>query len=300
MGEIQNQHAILDIGAVSPILEAGSYEALWAEPGQSFRRFSDFLHSKGLHRPLVEFVPEQQSKHFADWVISDFERNGCQDVSLKTSLTWDFPETLSALLKPLPMLYYRGNWDLIHTRCISIVGSRKASAEGQMRATRIAKIMVETGFTIVSGMAKGIDTAAHKAALESGGKTIAVLGTPIHKVYPKENQGIYNELVANHLVISQVPVYRHAQGHPGSNKVWFPERNATMSAISEGTIIVEAGDTSGTLTQARHAMQQGRKLFILNNCFENPKLTWPAKYEASGAIRVREPADILEHLSSSE
>ena len=127
--------------------------------------------------------------------------------------------------------------------------------------------LVRDGWTIVSGLARGIDTVAHTAALEMGGRTIAVIGTPLTECYPPENADLQRELMERQLVISQVPVYRHSQGNPRSNRHFFPERNITMSALAEGTVIIEAGNTSGTLTQARAALYQKRKLFILDSCF---------------------------------
>lgn len=99
------------------------------------------------------------------------------------------------------------------------------------------------------------------------------------------------------LVISQVPIIRYSRQTWQGNRLFFPERNATMSALTEATVIVEAGNTSGTLIQARHAIQQGRKLFILDSCFRNSELTWPAQYLESGAIRISEFEEILAHLA---
>jgi DNA processing protein len=99
-------------------------------------------------------------------------------------------------------------------------------------------------------------------------------------------------IARDHLLISQVPVLRYAVQAPPQNRLFFPERNVTMSALTEGTIIVEAGETSGTLTQARAALHQGRKLFILESCFNRTDITWPARFEAEGAVRVRQSEDI--------
>ncbi|EFK6515218.1 DNA-processing protein DprA, partial [Escherichia coli] len=96
--------------------------------------------------------------------------------------------------------------------------------------------------------------------------------------------------------ISQVPFHRYLEQDYRSNRIFFPERNVTMSALTEATIIIEASETSGTLTQARAALAQGRKLFILESCFRNPSITWPARFEAQGAIRVRNYEDIRRHL----
>jgi DNA processing protein len=144
----------------------------------------------------------------------------------------------------------------------------------------------------VSGLAKGIDIAAHTAAIERGGKTIAVIGTPLGVYYPRENASMQDQIAKDYLLISQVPILRYSKQAVPQNRLFFPERNITMSALTEGTIIVEAGETSGTLTQARAALHQGRKLFILDSCFQRSDITWPRRFEEQGAIRVRDPEDI--------
>jgi DNA processing protein len=183
-------------------------------------------------------------------------------------------------------------------RGLAVVGSRKPSNEGAQRAARIARELVARDFAVVSGLATGIDKAAHTAALEAGGRTIAVIGTPLGENYPKENAELQAHIAKEHLLVSQVPVLRYSTQPFKTKRFYFPERNATMSALTEGTIIVEAGETSGTLTQARAALYQGRKLFILDSCFKNPAITWPARFEKEGAIRVREPEDIWKALPS--
>ena len=143
-----------------------------------------------------------------------------------------------------------------------------------------------------------MDTAAHRAAIASGGKTIGVIGTPLGRVYPHANAELQETIARAHLLVSQVPVERYDAETPRVNRRFFPERNKTMSAISEATIIVEAGETSGTLVQAREALRQGRKLFILNICFAQPELTWPAHLAQEGAIRVRCYNDLRRELAA--
>lgn len=164
----------------------------------------------------------------------------------------------------------------------------------------MAKLLVGKGFTIVSGLAAGIDTVAHKTAILNNGKTIAEIGTPLNYVYPRENAVLQDYIAKQHLLITQVPFIRYKSQHYKANRLFFPERNKTMSAISEATIIIEASQTSGTLVQARAALKQGRKLFILNSCFEDKSITWPSYYEERGAIRVRDFSDILENLSKND
>ncbi len=203
----------------------------------------------------------------------------------------DCPTKLRDARHPVELLYSRGNWDLLSTRSVAVVGTREPSGEGVARTRRLVNKLIADNFTIVSGLAKGIDTIAHTTAIEVG-RTIGVIGTPISSVYPKENSRLQEQIASEYLLISQVPVWRYSQQGPHWNKLFFPERNVTMSALTEATIIVEAGETSGSLIQARAALHQNRKLFILNSCFENPKLTWPARFVKLGAIRVSEYEDI--------
>jgi DNA processing protein len=157
---------------------------------------------------------------------------------------------------------------------------------------------LETSYTVVSGLAAGIDTAAHTGALDAGGRTIAVLGTPLGKTYPASNAALQERIAREFLVISQVPVVRYSKQTPIQNRLFFPERNVTMSALTKATVIIEAGNTSGTLIQARAALHQKRKLFILESCFRDPTLTWPERLQKQGAVRVRDYAEIRAALAS--
>ena len=168
------------------------------------------------------------------------------------------------------------------------------------RARRLAAMLIDDGYTVVSGLAAGIDTAALTAAIARGGNTIAVIGTSIDHTYPKQNSALQEQIASEHLLISQVPVWRYSQQSPVGNRLFFPERNITMSAITKATVIVEAGETSGTLVQARAALKQGRKLFILDSCFHNSSITWPQKFEKLGALRVKDFSDIQDVLGRAE
>lgn len=212
------------------------------------------------------------------------------------SNTFDYPDRLRDAKYPVEILYYSGNIEYINTRGIAIVGSRKPSEYGLRRARKLATLLVKDGFTIYSGLADGIDSMAHLTAIENGGRTVAVIGTPLDEFYPKQNKNLQLYIAKKHLLISQVPFIRYASQNYKVNRFFFPERNKTMSALSEATVIIEASETSGTLIQARAALDQGRKLFILQNCFENKNITWPERFEKQGAVRVREYEDIIKHL----
>ena len=276
---------------ISPLVEMGAYEALWLEKGASFKSIAAKFAADPEALPS-DFVDRNMAENCASEVMAKLKNAGVHRFGVRIHHAGDYPLKLRDAKHPVELLYYRGAWELSELPSVAVVGSRKASVDGQARARRLAKELVGRGYTVVSGLAAGIDTAAHTAALEAGGRTIAVVGTPLGQIYPAQNRELQEHIATDHLLISQVPVLRYSKQGPQQNRFFFPERNITMSALTEATIIVEAGETSGTLTQARAALHQGRKLFILDSCFQRSDLTWPAHYEKQGAIRVREPEDI--------
>lgn len=154
-------------------------------------------------------------------------------------------------------LYIEGSMEIpLRPPRISVVGTRKPTAEGMEEARAVTKTLTGDGVTVVSGLAAGIDTIAHRTAIETGGKTVAVLGTPLDVQYPKSNSSLRKEISINHLVISQFPVGRPV------NKGNFVARNKTMALISDAAVIVEAGDGSGTIHQGWETLRLGRPLFV--------------------------------------
>lgn len=191
------------------------------------------------------------------------------------------------------MLYVKGPMDIpLQGPRVSIIGSRKASPNGIENAKTITRTLIENQTVIVSGLAEGIDTSAHETTIAAGGKTIAVLGTPLNKVYPRKNLQLQQEIMANHLAISQFPI-----GHITTPKD-FVLRNRTMALISDATIIVEAGDTSGSLHQGWEALRLGRSLFIWKSVLNNKQLSWPEKMLQYGAMELSDPMDVFEVLPS--
>ncbi|NLF25612.1 MAG: DNA-processing protein DprA [Deltaproteobacteria bacterium] len=176
------------------------------------------------------------------------------------------------------ILFLLGDEELLRRGVrVSIVGSRKASKEGLRRAARFSKLLVSRGIYVVSGLAEGIDTAAHVAAVEEGGRTIAVIGTPLDQAYPAKNQILQDEIAKSHLVVSQFPIGSSVQ------KRNFPARNRTMALLTDATVIVEAKEDSGSLQQAWEAFRLGRPLFIMESILADKTLTWPAKVMQYGA-----------------
>jgi DNA processing protein len=279
------------LSPISPRRELGAYEALWLEKGATFKSLADRFAADPEALPS-DFAPAQMAEQCAAEVMKRLKDSDVHQFGVRINHAGDYPLKLRDARHPVELLYYRGAWEITETRCIAVVGTREASEDGIRRSTRLARELVDRGFTVVSGLAKGVDSAAHSAAIERGGRTIAVVGTPLGVCYPKENLELQEKIAQQHLLISQVPVLRYARQAPPQNRLFFPARNVTMSALTEGSIIVEAGDTSGTLIQARAALHQGRKLFILDSCFQRTDITWPARFEGEGAIRVRTPDDI--------
>lgn len=192
-------------------------------------------------------------------------------------------------------LYLSGDPSLLtEGRRVSVVGSRKASREGLSRAKALTEALVRFGYVVVSGLAEGIDTMAHQTAIASGGKTLAVLGTPLAKAYPAKNAPLLDTIKSAHLAVSQFP-----EGYPyGAHN--FPRRNRTMALISDATVIVEAGENSGTRHQGWEALRLGRLVFLLQSVAEDPELSWPKEMIGYGAqVLTRETlSDVLEDVPS--
>lgn len=175
-------------------------------------------------------------------------------------------------------LYMEGDSSLLSDGLrVSVVGSRKPSEAGVRRARVFCKALVGHDITIVSGLAEGIDSIAHETAIGAGGKTIAVLGTPLDVCYPAKNRPLLEQIKREHLAISQFP-----PGYPSQPKN-FPMRNRTMALISDATVIVEAGEKSGTRHQGWEALRLGRLVFIMESVAKDPALNWPKEMIGYGA-----------------
>ena len=177
---------------------------------------------------------------------------------------------------------------------VAIVGSRKASKAGLKTAADIAKALSRRGVVIVSGLAEGVDTAAHTATIAEGGRTIGVIGTSLDRAYPRENSKLQDEMMKDHLVISQFPV-----GYP-TRPENFVMRNRTIALVANASIIIEAGETSGSLHHGWEALRLGRPLLIWKSILNNPSLSWPKKMMSYGALELDDPDQVMNALPSSE
>lgn len=209
-------------------------------------------------------------------------------------LTWDhpdYPRLLREIPDPPPVLYVKGELREEDEWAVAMVGTRRASVYGREVARRLASALAQNGITIVSGLARGIDAEAHRAALQAGGRTIAVLGCGVDRVYPPEHRKLAAEIVANGALVSDYPVGTPPEG-PN-----FPPRNRIISGLSLGVIIVEAGARSGALITAEYAAEQGREVFavpgsILSDCYAGTNALI-----RDGARIVLGVEDVLEELN---
>ncbi|MBM6765753.1 DNA-protecting protein DprA [Faecalicoccus pleomorphus] len=193
-----------------------------------------------------------------------------------------------------PYLFLKGDVNLLNEKSVCVVGSRNASNEGMKRTEKLVKSLIHRNIVVNAGLAKGIDTATHKTALKNNGKTIAVIGTPINRYYPKENKELQLQIEEKGLVVSQFPPCNETFR-------WnFPLRNATMSGISLATIIMEAGETSGALKQADYALKQSRDVLIPKSAIDNPVIRWPRKYIDRGAKPFSTLREALEILNANQ
>ena len=280
--------------AVSPFTEMGAYEAIWAEEKVSFNSLSKRFAAVPGSVPS-DFVLPDKADEYSHWVVASFAEAGIHRFGVRLNGAAEYPEKLRDAASPVELLYFVGHWDLAWSPSVAVVGTRHPTEDGLTQTRKLVKSLVENDFTVVSGLAAGVDTAAHRAAMEYGGRTIAVLGTPLSRSYPLENADLQRAIGQDYLVISQVPVKRYEMQSFKGNRYFFPERNVTMSALTDATVVVEADDTSGALIQARAALEQGRKLFVLESCFGRV-LRWPERLVAQGARRVKDYGDIAGKL----
>jgi DNA processing protein len=202
----------------------------------------------------------------------------------------DYPELLRQVRGAPPLLYLKGNPDALHLPALAIVGSRNPTRGGTATAVQFAKHLGECGFTIVSGLAQGIDSAAHRGALAGKAQTLAVLGHGIDRVYPAANRDLAHEIAAHGALVTEYPL-----GTP-PRKEHFPARNRLISGLALGTLVVEAAYRSGSLITARLAAEQGREVFAIPGSIHNPLAKGCHRLIRDGAKLVESAADIIDEL----
>ena len=202
----------------------------------------------------------------------------------------DIPELLRQIPGPPTLLYVVGNIDVLHLPALAIVGSRNPTRGGVQNAYEFSKHLARSGFCIVSGLAQGIDTAAHEGALDAGAKTVAFLGHGIDRVYPAENRKLAHRIAEEGALCSEYPL-----GSP-PRREHFPQRNRLISGLCLGTLVVEAARRSGSLISARLAAEQGREIFAIPGSIHNPLSRGCHQLIRQGAKLVESADDIVSEL----
>ncbi len=204
----------------------------------------------------------------------------------------DYPELLKTIHDAPPILYAIGNVDLLHSPQVAIIGSRHCSPGGAACARDFAGVLAQSGLTITSGMAIGIDSHAHRGALAANGHTIAVTGTGTDRIYPANNKPLAHEIAEQGLILSDLPLGTAARREN------FPRRNRIISGLSLATLVVEATRKSGSLITARLALEQGREVFAIPGSIHNPQAKGCHQLIRQGAKLVEQASDIIEDLGS--
>lgn len=203
----------------------------------------------------------------------------------------DYPQPLAAIPGAPAALYVAGDIGTLRASQLAMVGARRASPLGRAIARELAGALTQSGLTITSGLAIGIDAASHDGALRAGGRTVAVLGTGLDRIYPAENAGLAARILAAGALVSEFPP------RTGARPQHFPLRNRIISGLALGTLVIEAAEGSGSLTTARHALHQGREVFAVPGSIRNP-LSWGChKLIRDGAHLVAGPSDVLMGLN---
>ncbi len=194
-------------------------------------------------------------------LYQEFLAANCNAVTLADD---DYPPALAAVFDPPPLLFYRGRLPEAAEICLALIGSRRATGYGEQVAEIFSRDLAAQGVVIVSGMARGIDSVCHRGALQAGGRTLAVLGSGLDVIYPRENSRLYGEICESGAVVSEFPLGTAAAA---AN---FPRRNRIISGLSRGVVVIEAGERSGTLLTVDFALQQGRDVFAVPGPITSP------------------------------
>lgn len=259
----------------------GSLEIAWQAP-------VDALRAAGLTQRIVDNLVQVRQGVNLEQIAERIRALGIQ------VLTWNdagYPRLLKEIDQPPPVLYVRGELLGEDELAVAIVGTRRATVYGRQITEELASYLARNGVCVVSGLARGIDTFAHQAALKAGGRSIAVLGSGVDVIYPPENRQLGEQIRAQGALISD---YSPGTQPDGAN---FPARNRIISGLSLATVVIEAGDTSGALITATFAVEQGREVFAVPGNINAPQSRGANRLVQQGAHPLLKVEDVLEVLN---
>lgn len=268
---------------VKALCEAlGSPEAVLGAPADVLSRV------RGIGPKIAESLAEQAGRLDA---ASEEEKAARLGAKLVTPLDGGYPEPLRNIYDPPLCLYVAGEWRASDARALAVVGTRRMSKYGEAQTERLAAGIAKAGFTVVSGLARGVDTVAHRAALSAGGRTVAVLGGALDKLYPPENRDLARAIAAGRgAVMSEYPMGR------SPDRTTFPCRNRIVAGLSRGVVVTEAPVDSGAMNTASQALEQGRSVLAVPGRVDMEGARGPNKLIREGAVLVQEVADVLEEF----
>lgn len=266
----------------------GSAERIWeADKGE--------LINTGLNRNLVERFAVFRKNFDFEKILLEMSKKEIKFLTLNDK---GYPALLKEIPDPPIVLYVKGNLPLDYargkgdlTKAIGVVGTRKMTVYGARATEKITRDLVLDGVTVISGMARGIDSVAHRSALENNGRTVAVLGTGVDVIYPYENRGLYFNILKHGAIVSEVAPGRLVE------KGAFRLRNRIISGLSKGIVVVEGAKESGSLITARYALDQGREVFAVPGPITSKMSSGPAYLISQGAKLVTNGKEVIDELS---
>jgi DNA processing protein len=288
MSDIRYWIALSQLPDVGPV-RAKNLLSVFGSPGRVFSAGPDSLRaSHGISNRIAGSIRE-----FSAWdrIEKQIEEMARQNIRAIPYSDPSYPEMLRAVEDAPVVLYQMGGFETEDKYALAIVGSRRPTDYGVSVAEKLSEDLASMGFTIVSGMARGIDSISHRGALKAGGRTIAVLGSGLDVPYPPENKGLMEKIAREGCVISEFP--------PGTrpDKENFPRRNRLISGLSLGTLVVEATYDSGSLITAEYALEQGREVFAVPGNVTSPNSLGTNTLIRRGAVLTRKAEDIVEELA---
>lgn len=259
----------------------------FGSPERVFHASLTELRDCGLREAIAESIHSGTGFEDADAEQNKVEQAGAEIISIHDAR---YPERLKEIFDPPILLYARGAVECLSGENLAVVGSRRPTPYGMAVARKLSRELTQVGMTVVSGMARGIDSYAHQGALEAGGPTIAVLGCGVDVVYPRENKKLADQIVAKGVIVSEFPMGSTA--FPQN----FPIRNRVISGLSLGVMVVEGAQYSGSLITARLALDQGREVFAVPGSIVSKPSWGPNLLIKQGASLVQDATDVIEAL----
>ncbi len=247
----------------------------------------DALQAAGLSQKIAERVIQARASVDLDRFMEQIAAQGIQ------VLTWEdeaYPSRLKEIDQPPPILYLRGELTIEDSWAVAVVGTRRVTAYGRQVTEELASYLAQNGVTVVSGLARGVDAISHQAALKAGGRTLAVMGNGVDRIYPPEHRALAEQILENGALLSD-----YAPGTPPDSGN-FPPRNRIIAGLSAACVVVEAGDASGALITAEFALEQGRDVFAVPGNIFSPASKGPNKLISDGARPACGLEDLLEEL----